>query len=117
MLGAWPACLAPTPGSYIDGDYVYEGDFFEDVITGSGKFKYASRAFYDGQWERDMYHGKGRYQWPDGRSYEVRVWGGRGEGRQGPLPVAGRGEGGEEADMPTEVCGGGGREGEAAGVC
>ncbi|KAF5831385.1 MORN repeat-containing protein 2 [Dunaliella salina] len=42
----------------------------EDVITGHGKFTYASGACYDGQWENGVYQGYGKYTWPDGRSYE-----------------------------------------------
>jgi hypothetical protein len=57
-------------GKYTEGDYCYEGDFQEDMITGQGRFTYASGACYDGQWEAGMYHGYGKYSWPDGRSYE-----------------------------------------------
>ena len=50
---------------------MYEGEFFEDAITGHGKFKYASGACYEGQWLNGQYSGKGKYSWADGRSYEV----------------------------------------------
>ncbi|KAJ9519241.1 hypothetical protein QJQ45_017901 [Haematococcus lacustris] len=57
-------------GVYKEGDYVYEGDFFQDMIQGTGKFTYASGASYEGQWHQGEYHGTGRYTWPDGRTYE-----------------------------------------------
>ena len=58
-------------GKYAEGRFVYEGEFDEDAVTGSGKFSYPSGASYEGQWVGGLYSGKGRYAWPDGRSYEV----------------------------------------------
>lgn len=37
----------------------------------AGKFTFASGAYYEGCWQHSRYHGQGRYQWPDGRSYQV----------------------------------------------
>ena len=58
-------------GKYVEGRFVYEGEFNEDIVTGSGKFSYPSGAYYDGQWVNGLYNGQGKYCWPDGRSYEV----------------------------------------------
>ncbi len=60
------------PGKYVEGRFVYEGEFFEDVVTGTGKFSYPSGASYEGQWVNGLYNGQGKYSWPDGRHYEVR---------------------------------------------
>lgn len=67
-----PCTVTWCAGKYAEGRFVYEGDFDEDAVTGSGKFSYPSGASYDGQWVGGLYSGKGRYAWPDGRSYEVR---------------------------------------------
>lgn len=60
-------------GVYREGGYVYEGDFFEDVISGQGRFTFESGAYYEGSWVSSKMNGKGTYAWPDGRRYEVRV--------------------------------------------
>lgn len=45
-------------GVYREGDYMYDGEFFEDVITGYGTFRYASGSTYSGEWKTGKYHGK-----------------------------------------------------------
>ena len=66
-----PVLPVHCTGKYAEGRFVYEGEFDEDAVTGSGKFSYPSGASYEGQWVGGLYSGKGRYAWPDGRSYEV----------------------------------------------
>ena len=39
-------------------------------MEGKGKFAYASKAEYDGDWVANKYHGTGKYTWADGSSYE-----------------------------------------------
>jgi hypothetical protein len=34
-------------GTYKEGDYVYDGEWHEDIIQGMGKFTYASGACYE----------------------------------------------------------------------
>ncbi|PNH00864.1 Radial spoke head 1 [Tetrabaena socialis] len=66
-----PTTTPPTrAGVYREGDYVYEGQFVEDVIQGRGTFTYASGSKYSGDWQANKYHGKGTYSWPDGRRYD-----------------------------------------------
>ncbi|GAX82932.1 hypothetical protein CEUSTIGMA_g10359.t1 [Chlamydomonas eustigma] len=57
-------------GKYIEGRFVYDGEFQEDAVSGFGKFSYPSGACYEGQWLNGLYNGNGKYSWPDGRSYE-----------------------------------------------
>ena len=84
-------------GKYSEGRFVYEGEFVDDVVSGTGKFCYPSGSYYDGQWLSGQYHGQGKYVWPDGRSYEVTGagWAGwargvGGDGGYGALEVVGR---------------------------
>ncbi len=58
-----PLCLPVVYGNagvYREGDYMYDGEFFEDVITGYGTFRYASGSTYSGEWKSGKYHGKVR---------------------------------------------------------
>lgn len=50
--------LYGNAGVYREGDYMYDGEFFEDVITGYGTFRYASGSTYSGEWKTGKYHGK-----------------------------------------------------------
>jgi hypothetical protein len=78
---------------FTSGD-VYEGDFFEDNRHGTGKFKFHNGSvytgdfcmgsfeghgrydfdggYYEGEWKRDEYYGKGRLQYKDGSNYQGR---------------------------------------------
>lgn len=49
---------------------VYEGEFKEDKITGSGIYKWANGESYNGGVLDGKMHGKGVYKWPDGGEYE-----------------------------------------------
>ena len=56
-------------GTFSEGAFVYDGEWVEDVMQGSGEFKYASGAVYNGQWQDNKYHGSGTYTWTDGSRY------------------------------------------------
>lgn len=92
-------CIAVHPcpaGKYSEGRFVYEGEFVDDVVSGTGKFCYPSGSYYDGQWLSGQYHGQGKYVWPDGRSYEVSRagWSGWARGVKGDGGLWGVGGGG-----------------------
>ena len=40
---------------------VYEGEFRENVIEGSGFYTYADGRTYEGQWLHNKMHGKGKF--------------------------------------------------------
>eukprot|EP00899_Mesostigma_viride_P006223 jgi/Mesvir1/15601/Mv03210-RA.1 len=56
-------------GTYVEGKYSYQGEWFEDKMHGQGTFKYESGAVYEGEWVEGKYHGRGKYSWPNGASY------------------------------------------------
>jgi hypothetical protein len=51
------------------GDY-YEGDFINDKITGFGKYIWSNKHEYIGDFIEGDMNGKGKYKWPDGNEYE-----------------------------------------------
>lgn len=57
-------------GKFTCSDYTYEGEFKQDVIHGSGTFKFASGEEYKGEWVDGKYEGKGTYRFKDGSKYE-----------------------------------------------
>ncbi|CAG9464701.1 unnamed protein product [Pedinophyceae sp. YPF-701] len=57
-------------GTFIEGDYKYEGNWEDDKMCGKGSFVFASGARYDGEFKDNKYHGTGTYKWSDGRQYE-----------------------------------------------
>lgn len=48
---------------------MYEGQFDNNDIHGSGIYVWADNRRYEGEWKRNKMHGKGTTSWPDGRSY------------------------------------------------
>ena len=51
------------------GDY-YEGEFTNDKITGYGKYIWSNKHQYIGDFIEGEMDGKGKYIWPDGSEYE-----------------------------------------------
>jgi hypothetical protein len=44
---------------------------FESLLPhGEGEENYANKALYAGGWENGQYHGRGKFTWPDGSSYD-----------------------------------------------
>jgi len=52
-----------------NGDY-YEGEFKNGVITGKGYYVWKNKHTYLGDFVGGKMHGKGLYKWPDGNEYE-----------------------------------------------
>lgn len=48
----------------------YEGDFTDNLITGTGLYKWTNGESYYGSFVNGKMHGKGLYKWPDGGQYE-----------------------------------------------
>ena len=48
----------------------YEGDFFDNNITGNGEYKWENGDIFIGDFINGKMHGKGLYKWPDGGEYE-----------------------------------------------
>lgn len=40
------------------------------MCNGYGKYIHYDGATYEGNWEKDKQHGKGKETWPDGSTYE-----------------------------------------------
>ena len=55
---------------YLYNKSVYEGDFHNNMISGSGTYHYSDGRTYTGEWLNDKMHGEGRFHWPDDRLYE-----------------------------------------------
>jgi hypothetical protein len=58
----------------FDGDNSYEGDWFNDLKTGRGVFRFGEGQWegdtYTGDWVNDKMTGRGVYRWANGGSYE-----------------------------------------------
>lgn len=48
----------------------YEGDFYNDAITGKGEYHWSNNNSYIGEFLNGKMHGKGVNKWPDGTVYE-----------------------------------------------
>ena len=71
-------------GDFVDGKYegngilyydfknnsYYEGEFENDKRHGKGKYYYNNKLVYEGDFSEDKYHGKGKIYYEDGRTYE-----------------------------------------------
>mmetsp|Transcript_14778 Transcript_14778/g.19165 ORF Transcript_14778/g.19165 Transcript_14778/m.19165 type:complete len:111 (-) Transcript_14778:360-692(-) len=56
-------------GTFADGPDVYSGNWENDVMSGEGKYMFASGAWYNGEFVNGKMEGHGKYKWPDGSSY------------------------------------------------
>jgi hypothetical protein len=56
-------------GVYTEGRNVYEGNFDNDVQHGKGKMVFASGAQYEGDFNRGKFEGYGTYLWQDKSCY------------------------------------------------
>jgi len=54
-----------------EGEYIYTGDFSNDMKHGNGKLEYVENGeMYDGQFDKGEINGKGLYIWSNGEEYE-----------------------------------------------
>lgn len=51
------------------GRELYVGDWREDVMHGKGRFDFARGCSYEGDWVDGRFHGQGTYVWPSGAMY------------------------------------------------
>ena len=54
---------------WIDGS-IYEGEYQDDLRHGKGRFLWSNGESYEGDYLKDERTGKGVYNWPDGSSYD-----------------------------------------------
>ncbi|XP_055502000.1 ankyrin repeat and MYND domain-containing protein 1 isoform X1 [Leucoraja erinacea] len=47
----------------------YQGEFQGNLKHGEGRFEWSSQEFYEGQFYKDHRHGQGCYVWPDGTKF------------------------------------------------
>ena len=52
------------------GRYIGEISFESLLQHGEGEERYGNNAVYVGGWNNGQYHGKGKFTWSDGSSYE-----------------------------------------------
>ena len=56
--------------SFKNSKEYYEGEFYDDNITGKGTYVWENNHTYTGNFLNGKMFGKGIYKWPDGSSYE-----------------------------------------------
>ena len=56
--------------TFNEEDEFYEGEFVNDKMTGKGFYKWSNKNTYEGDFLNGMLHGKGLYKWADGNEYE-----------------------------------------------
>jgi hypothetical protein len=56
-------------GKFTNGCELYVGQWFENLIQGTGVYTFASGSTYDGQWFNNKFHGRGTYIWKNGAQY------------------------------------------------
>lgn len=49
---------------------IYQGNFKDDLFDGKGKYEWADGRVYDGSWKAGKMDGYGCFRWADGRMYE-----------------------------------------------
>ena len=49
---------------------VYEGEFRDNEINGTGVYVWIDKKRYNGEWKNNKMHGQGTLQWPDGKVYK-----------------------------------------------
>jgi hypothetical protein len=49
---------------------IYEGEFTDNLVTGTGLYTWANQDTYLGTFQNGKMHGSGLYKWPDGGEYE-----------------------------------------------
>lgn len=71
-IGNWEKNKKNNYGSltYLNNNDEYEGIFYDNEITGKGKYKWNNGDIFEGDFLRGKMHGKGIYKWPDGGEYE-----------------------------------------------
>ncbi|EPZ35906.1 hypothetical protein O9G_003551 [Rozella allomycis CSF55] len=50
--------------------YVYEGEWLNDMMNGTGTLVYPNGESYKGEFKENKFEGKGKYVWPNGIVYE-----------------------------------------------
>ncbi|KAL0491351.1 radial spoke head 1 [Acrasis kona] len=56
-------------GTYAEGQNIYEGSFENDLVHGKGKMTFQSGAQYEGDINKGKFEGHGTYLWPDKSCY------------------------------------------------
>ena len=55
---------------YFENGETYEGEFYQGEITGKGIYIWSNGEKYEGDFVKGIKHGKGIYSWPDGCEYK-----------------------------------------------
>merc|ERR1711973_646727 len=72
-MGDWQDGLRHGQGTYFSkaNGFKYEGRYEKDMKHGKGKYTYPNGDIYQGQWNEGVRHGKGSYKYKDdGGVYE-----------------------------------------------
>lgn len=48
----------------------YTGDFKQNLFHGKGRYEWCDGRVYEGDWAFGALNGNGKYSWPNGRHYE-----------------------------------------------
>jgi hypothetical protein len=67
----------------------YDGTWLNNKMEGEGKFTYADKSRYVGQYKADKKHGKGKYYWNDEKYYDGEWFNNKQHG-EGVIVSAGR---------------------------
>lgn len=54
----------------VDNGTVYEGEFEDNLFSGRGKLSWPDGRVYEGEFKASFMHGTGKHTWPDGRVCE-----------------------------------------------
>jgi len=58
-------------GKYIsvNQQFIYEGSWDQDKMHGKGRLTFSNGTSYEGEFQSNFYQGLGTYTWPDGAQY------------------------------------------------
>ena len=56
-------------GKMVEADGCYEGEFFEGLKSGKGRYEYSNTNIYDGYWKNGLRHGSGCFEFTNGYKY------------------------------------------------
>ena len=62
----WSGCI----GTEKYEEDVYEGEYYDGLKNGNGKYTWSDGTVYEGNWVNDVLNGNGKYTWSDGVVYE-----------------------------------------------
>ena len=70
IMGEWKKNKQCGKGSFTWDKGCYTGDFENDMLHGYGEYDWVDGRKFKGHWKNNMIHGKGKFTWPDGKMYD-----------------------------------------------